>query len=235
LNTATSNRALALRFLTSYIKEQRGGTGVHVFTGTPITNTLAEIYHQMYYVMDDVMRLNKVDTWDGFFKAFANTIADVEVTATNEYENVERLAAFINVSELRRMAGQYMDIVFADDMPEFKPRTTDSGKDMKAPDLTDAERKELLDGRRDPTLEKPLQGRPYKQVIHDIAPMGADQKRILSDVVSYARIFKNAGGKARREIMLSKRHNKSVATRVGVASSSANSSGSSAATDNVRA
>jgi N12 class adenine-specific DNA methylase len=202
LNTATSNRALALRFLTSYIKEQRGGTGVHVFTGTPITNTLAEIYHQMYYVMDDVMRLNKVDTWDGFFKAFANTIADVEVTATNEYENVERLAAFINVSELRRMAGQYMDIVFADDMPEFKPRTTDSGKDMRAPDLTDAERKELLDGRRDPTPDKPLQGRPYKQVIHDIAPMGADQKRILSDVVSYARIFKNAGGKARREIML---------------------------------
>jgi N12 class adenine-specific DNA methylase len=202
LNTATSNRALALRFLTSYIKEQRGGTGVHVFTGTPITNTLAEIYHQMYYVMDDVMRLNKVDTWDGFFKAFANTIADVEVTATNEYENVERLAAFINVSELRRMAGQYMDIVFADDMPEFKPRTTDSGKDMRAPDLTDAERKELLDGRRDPTPDKPLQGRPYKQVIHDIAPMGADQKRILGDVVSYARIFKNAGGKARREIML---------------------------------
>jgi N12 class adenine-specific DNA methylase len=202
LNTATSNRALALRFLTSYIKEQRGGTGVHVFTGTPITNTLAEIYHQMYYVMDDVMRVNRVDTWDGFFKAFANTIADVEVTATNEYENVERLAAFINVSELRRMAGQYMDIVFADDMPEFKPRTTDSGKDMKAPDLTDAERKELLDGRRDPTPEKPLQGRPYKQVIHDIAPMGDDQKRILGDVVSYARVFKNAGGKKRREIML---------------------------------
>lgn len=196
LNKGTSDRSLALRFLTNYVKGQRGGTGVHVFTGTPLTNTLTEIYHQMYYAMDDVMRVNRVDTWDGFFKAFANTISDVEVTSTNEYENVERLAAFINVSELRRMAGQYMDIVFADDMPEFKPRTTASGKDMNSKDLTDKDRAELLDGRNDEP-----QGRPYKKVVHDIGPMGADQKRILQQTVSYARAFKAAGGKARREIM----------------------------------
>lgn len=196
LNKGTSDRSLALRFLTNYVKGQRGGTGVHVFTGTPLTNTLTEIYHQMYYAMDDVMRVNKVDTWDGFFKAFANTISDVEVTSTNEYENVERLAAFINVSELRRMAGQYMDIVFADDMPEFKPRTTASGKDMNSKDLTDKERAELLDGRNDDP-----QGRPYKKVVHDIGPMGTDQKRILQQSVRYARDFKAAGGKARREIM----------------------------------
>jgi N12 class adenine-specific DNA methylase len=196
LNKGTSDRSLSLRFLTNYVKGQRGGTGVHVFTGTPLTNTLTEIYHQMYYAMDDVMRVNKVDTWDGFFKTFANTISDVEVTSTNEYESVERLAAFINVSELRRMAGQYMDIVFADDMPEFKPRVTASGKDMSAKDLTDAEKAELLDGRNDDP-----QGRPYKKVVHDIGPMGTDQQRILQETVGYARAFKNAGGKARREIM----------------------------------
>ena len=197
LNTGTSNKSLALRFLTSYVKAQRGGTGVHVFTGTPITNTLSEIYHQMFYAMDDVMRQNSVDTWDGFFKTFADTIADVELTSTGDFENVERLAAFINVSELRRMAGQYMDIVFAKDMPEFKPRATESGKIITDQNLSAKERDYLENGR----MDRP-EGRPYKQVINDIGPMGTDQKRILDEVIYYANVFKSAGGKQRREIML---------------------------------
>lgn len=198
LNTGTSNKSLALRFLTSHVKKQRGGTGVHVFTGTPITNTLAEIYHQMFYVMDDIMAQNRVDSWDGFFKTFADTISDVELTSTSEFENVERLAAFINVSELRRMAGQFLDIVFASDMPEFTPRATDGGKTISAPDLTVVERDFLENGR----MENPV-GRPYKRIINDIGPMGQDQKRILQEVVGHARAFKAANGKARREIMMS--------------------------------
>ncbi|MCA0421944.1 MAG: hypothetical protein LCH61_01245 [Proteobacteria bacterium] len=197
LNTGTSNKSLALRFLTSYVKKQRGGTGVHVFTGTPITNTLAEIYHQMFYVMDDIMAQNRVDTWDGFFKTFADTIADVELTSTSEFENVERLAAFINVSELRRMAGQFLDIVFASDMPEFTPRATDSGKTISAPDLTADERDFLENGR----VDNPV-GRPYKRIVNDIGPMGQDQKRILQEVVGHARAFKAADGRLRRAIMM---------------------------------
>jgi N12 class adenine-specific DNA methylase len=56
LNTGTSDRSIALRFLTDYVKKLNDGRGVHIFTGTPITNTLAEIYNMQRYVMDDVMR-----------------------------------------------------------------------------------------------------------------------------------------------------------------------------------
>lgn len=197
LNKGTSARSMQMKFLTRYVKSMRGGDGIHTFTGTPITNTLTEIYHQMTYVMDDVMRENYVDTWDGFFKTFADSIADIEVTSAGDYENVERLAAFVNVSELRRMAGQYLDIVFADEMPEFTPRTTASGKTIKSPDLTEEERDFLENGR----TENPM-GRPYKKIIHDIGAMGEDQRAILEEVMGYARAFREADGKTRREIML---------------------------------
>lgn len=197
LNKSVSSRSLQLKFLTDYVKGINGGKGVHVFTGTPITNTLAEIYHQMRYTMDDVMKQSDVYEWDGFFNTFAASIPDIELTASGDYESVERLSAFVNVAELRRMAGQFMDIVFADDMPEFTPRATSTGKNLKNGTLTEAERRELTEGM---VKGQPI-GRPYKKVIHDIAEMEPVQRRILDEVVSHARKFRTATGKTKMEIM----------------------------------
>lgn len=197
LNTATSNRSIALNFLTSYVKRNRGGQGTYLFTGTPITNTLTEIFNMQRYVMDDVMAKDGIDQWDAWFNTFANASSDVELNAAGEYEPVTRLASFVNVAELRRMAGQFLDIVFADDMPEFKPRETPSGKKITDPDLTEDERANLVDGRADNPI-----GRPYKKIINDVAPMGAAQAGIMDILVERSKKFRNAAKKERRELML---------------------------------
>lgn len=197
LNTATSNRGLAMSFLTNYIKKINGGKGVHLFTGTPITNTLSETFHMMRYVMDDEMRRDGLQNWDGWFNTFASETNDIEITAAGEYEPVTRLASFINVADLRRMMAPYTDIVFADDMPEFKPRKTRSGKTM-ADTLTDSERAELLQGRDEEAV-----GRPYKKVVVDSAEMTPDQAAIMALLTERARRFRAASRKERREIMLS--------------------------------
>lgn len=200
LNTASSNQSISLMFLTDYVKKINNGKGVHIFTGTPITNTLTEIYNMMRYIMDDQMERDGVRDWDAWFGTFADATSDVELTATGEYEPVTRLASFVNVAELRRMIGQYMDIVFADDMPEFKPRSTSNGKTLSSENLTDAERDHLLNGR----TENPV-GRPYKKVVTDVAEMTSDQKEILSKLQGYAATFKRASKKDRREMMLAGR------------------------------
>lgn len=197
LNTQSSNRSIALRFLTDYVKRLNGGNGVHIFTGTPITNTLTEIYNMMRYVMDRDMEQDGVKDWDSWFNTFADSSTDVELSATADYEPVTRLAAFVNVAELRRMAGSVMDIVFAKDMPEFKPRRTPDGKTMESKDLTPRDREILLNGR----TEKP-EGRPYKKVIMDTGPLGTEQKVILERLVELARQFKGATGKQRREWLM---------------------------------
>lgn len=200
LNTASSSQSISLMFLTDYVKKINNGKGVHIFTGTPITNTLTEIYNMMRYIMDDQMERDGVRDWDAWFGTFADATSDVELTATGEYEPVTRLASFVNVAELRRMIGQYMDIVFADDMPEFKPRSTSNGKTLSSENLTDAERDHLLNGR----TENPV-GRPYKKVVTDVAEMTSDQKEILSKLQGYAATFKRASKKDRREMMLAGR------------------------------
>jgi len=200
LNTTASGRSIGLNFLASYIKEQNNGKGVHIFTGTPITNTLNEIYNHMRYVMSSEMEKADVLSWDSWFNTFASVESDIERTSSGEYEMVSRLSGFHNVSELRKFAGQYMDIVFAEDMPEFVPRTTKSGKDLHSNDLTDAEREELVNGRVD---EGSPSGRPYKKLVNEVADMSEEQRGILQTLVARAKSYKEASGKERMEIRLS--------------------------------
>lgn len=195
LNTQSSNRSIALQFITRYIRANNFGGNVHTFTGTPITNTLTEIFHQMRYVMEDEMKAAGVESWDGWFGSFAKEVQDVELSAAGEYEAINRLAGFINVPELRRMIGQYMDVVFADDMPEMQPRKV-NGKTLTSADLTEAERAELLNGRTESAAD-----RPYKKVVNVTSDLTAEQSSIFSELQGYARSWRSMSGKQRKEAM----------------------------------
>ncbi|WP_422932569.1 PLxRFG domain-containing protein [Sphingobium cupriresistens] len=195
LNTQTSNRSIALSFMTRYVRAQNAGGNVHLFTGTPITNTLTEVFHMMRYIMQEEMQAAGVDQWDGWFGSFAREVMDVEQNAAAEYEAVTRLAGFINVPELRRMIGQYMDVVFAEDMPEMQPRRTSSGKTM-ADELTEAERAELLNGRTENAKD-----RPYKKVINVTSDLTDAQKTIFEQLRGYARAWRSMSGKERKDAM----------------------------------
>lgn len=196
LNTQVSGRSIALQFLTRYVRQMNNGGNVHTFTGTPITNTITEIYHQMRYVMENEMDDANVADWDGWFGSFATEVQDVELSAAGDYEMVTRLAGFVNVPELRQMVGQYMDTVFADDMPEMQPRKTKSGKQLTDETINEAERAELLNGRTEDAKD-----RPYKKVINASADMTVRQQEVFSQLQGYAQDWRNASGKERRELM----------------------------------
>ena len=96
LNTSSNKRSVNLQLLTRYVRRMNNGGNVHTFTGTPITNTLTEIFHQMRYVMEEEMQKLGVGSWDGWFGSFATDISDIELSATGEYQLVTRLAGFVN-------------------------------------------------------------------------------------------------------------------------------------------
>lgn len=195
LNTQVSQQSIGLQFLTRYVRQINNGGNVHTFTGTPITNTITEIYHQMRYVMESEMEQAGVADWDGWFGSFATEVQDVELSAAGDYEMVTRLAGFVNVPELRQMAGQYMDTVFAEDMPEMKPREV-NGKRLGDDSLTDKERAELLNGRTEGAKD-----RPYKKVVNESADMTDKQSEVFREIQGYAKDWRDAGGKQRMEWM----------------------------------
>ena len=197
LNTATSNRSIGLGFLTSYVKRANSGRNVYLFTGTPITNSLNEIFNQSRYFMDDRLEQAGVKQWDAWFNTFAAAQPDVELTAGGQFENVTRLASFVNTDELVRMMSEFTDVVQAKDMPEFVDRTTKNGKTLKSPDLTADERDFLTNGR---TPNPP--GRPYKKIITDVGEMSPAQREVLDDVRARIAEFKAMDGKGRYEAMM---------------------------------
>ncbi|WP_162900274.1 PLxRFG domain-containing protein [Acinetobacter sp. SWAC57] len=196
LNTSSNKRSVNLQLLTRYVRRMNNGGNVHTFTGTPITNTLTEIYHQMRYVMEEEMQKLNVAAWDGWFGSFATDITDIELSATGEYQLVTRLAGFVNVPELRKMIGQFMDIVFANDMPEMQPRKTKTGKVLSDEGLSEAEKAELLNGRTEGAKD-----RPYKKVINVTTEMSPKQEKALERIQGLAKEWEQATGKQKREWM----------------------------------
>ncbi len=195
LQTSTSDRSIAMMFLTKYVRSMNNGANVHLFTGTPITNTMTEVFHMMRYMMQEEMKDASLADWDGWFGSFAREVDDVDLTSTGEYEAVTRLQSFINVPELRRMIGQYMDVVFSDDMPEMKPREI-NGKTMADKTLTEAERGQLLNGRTENA-----QDRPYKKVVNESSDMSPEQAHVFSQVQQYANTWKQMSKKDRKAAM----------------------------------
>lgn len=207
LNKDTSDRSINMMFMLKYITETRNGEGVHLFTGTPITNTLNEVYNMMRYIMPREMKAEGLFHWDSWFASFAAEQAEIEVTSAGDYDSISRLSSFINVPELRRVAGQFMDLVFADEMPEFAPRKTKSGKTLAGgpvqlktrsrawmfENLTEEEKDELLNGRSDDPV-----GRPYKQVKTVVIPMTDAQFEIRVDLQQRAQRWKKGTPLQRR-------------------------------------
>lgn len=197
LQTQTSNRSIAMMFLTRYVRNMNNGANVHLFTGTPITNTMTEVFHMMRYMMLEEMQESALADWDGWFGSFAREVNDVELNPAGEYEAVTRLQSFINVPELRRMIGQYMDVVFAEDMPEMKLRLVD-GKRLTDKDLTEKQRAEILNGRTERAKD-----RPYKKVVNENSDMTPEQNAVFQQVQGWARSWRSMTKKDRKEAMLS--------------------------------
>ena len=193
LQTSTSGKSIALKFLTDHIKNQRDGKGVHLFTGTPITNTLTEIFHMQRYVMSKEMEDLGINEWDAWFNTFADAVTDIEISATGEFESVQRLSEFVNVAELRRIFDQHLDVVFANEMPEFTPRVTDSGKAINDKTLTDEERDFLENG-----FMPGVQGLPYRKVIVADAEMSPNQEKMQADLAERAMAFKSMSDKDKK-------------------------------------
>lgn len=140
LQKSESGRGFNLGLLTDYVQMNNDGKGVHLFTGTPVTNTLNEVFNMMRYTMNSLMGESGINNFDDWYNQFATSYSETEPTSGGTYEEVMRLRGFINVPELARMAGRVFDVVRADDMPEFVPRK-----------------------QKDGMMENPV-GRPHKQI-----------------------------------------------------------------------
>lgn len=123
--TARAERATNMHIRIETLREKHGESRILAASGTPITNTVAEIYNLMRYTMPESLEKRGIDNFDAFAKTFTETTAKMEATVTGDYKPQIRLAKFINVQELRRLAGEVLDVVKAEEAGIVRPKRKD--------------------------------------------------------------------------------------------------------------
>jgi len=98
-----------------YLDELTGGRGVCFATGTPISNTMVEMYTMQKYLQYDTLKRNDLIHFDSWASTFGETVTAIELAPEGTgYRAKTRFAKFYNLPELMAMFKECADIQTAD-------------------------------------------------------------------------------------------------------------------------
>ena len=122
LQQGNAKRALRLKMKTEYLQEKNGGRGVFFATGTPVQNTMAELYTMIKYVAPDVLERAGIRFFDDWAANFGATITAMELSADGRsFKARTKFARFQNVPELMQMFRTFADVKTAADLNLPRP------------------------------------------------------------------------------------------------------------------
>jgi hypothetical protein len=117
-----SRRAMDLYIKTQWLDSQKPGRS-HVFaSGTPVTNTLGELYSLMRFFMEAQMDEEGIRYFDAWANMFGVVKPGYEMNAAGRYEVVERFSQFVNVPELMSRVRTFMDVLTMSHLGAFVKR-----------------------------------------------------------------------------------------------------------------
>ena len=98
-----------------YLDEITGGRGTVFATGTPISNSMVELYTIQRYLQYNTLVKNNLQHFDSWASTFGETVTAVELTPEGTgYRAKTRFAKFYNLPELMAMFKEVADIKTAD-------------------------------------------------------------------------------------------------------------------------
>src|SRR3984885_13856189 len=99
LPNTESNRALDMYIKTRYLAERNGG--IVFATGTPISNTMAEMYTLQRYLAPETLKAAGVEHFDAWAANFGEPVTSLELAPDGSgYRMHTRFAKFVNLPEL---------------------------------------------------------------------------------------------------------------------------------------
>ncbi len=124
-NQQGSNRARDLFIKTRYLHQNN--KKIMFLTGTPIANSLSEMYHLQRYLTPDVLKERGLEFFDDWAKTYGEVVNDFELdTSAQSYKMINRFSKFSDVQGLSTMYRAFADIVSNDDIlkhnPHFVPK-----------------------------------------------------------------------------------------------------------------
>ena len=180
LSTTDAQKSSDMLLKCRYMDEITGGKGVVFATGTPVSNSMTELYTMQRYLQQATLKRQGLNHFDNWASTFGETVTGIELAPEGTgYRARTRFSNFFNLPELMAMFHETADIKTADQLnlpaPEVeyhveKSEPTGHQKDM----VQELSRRaaEIHFGRVDPRRDNML------KVTSDGRKLGLDQRTI---------------------------------------------------------
>ena len=117
LSTTDAQKSSDMLLKCRYIDELTHGKGVTFATGTPVSNSMTELYTMMRYLQHDMLKRNSLTHFDCWASAFGETTTAIELAPEGTgYRARTRFAKFFNLPELMNLFREAADIKTADQL-----------------------------------------------------------------------------------------------------------------------
>ena len=183
VQTTAAQKSEDILMKTQYLNETYGTKNILFATGTPVTNSMTELYTMQRYLRPDLLDKARLQTFDDWAGNFGEVVSQLELKPAGDgFRTKKRFAKFTNLPELMQMYKEFADIRTADmlklDVPELeggKPQTIVAKPNdfQKAYMQVLAQRSEdIHSGSIDPTVDNML------KVTHEARLLGLDARAI---------------------------------------------------------
>lgn len=117
-----SQRALDLFMKVEYLRSKKPGRSLVAASGTPVTNTMGELFTSQRFFQPEQMKEDGLENFDAWSSQYGDIVTGFEQNAAGGYEMVARFAKFQNVPELMRRVRSFMDILTSSNLGELVKR-----------------------------------------------------------------------------------------------------------------
>jgi N12 class adenine-specific DNA methylase len=123
IQTGGSERAYDVYMKATYLHERHPGHGVTFATGTPISNTMVEMYTMQRFLDPEGLRQRGLEHFDAWAATFGEVIDTMEISPDGaSLRPRSRFARFTNLPELQRMFRAFADVQTAEMLDLPRPR-----------------------------------------------------------------------------------------------------------------
>ncbi len=115
ISQSSSQRASDMLMKCQFMQEVQDGGGVVFATGTPISNSMSEMYVMQRYLQPDALSEMSIASFDEWASTFGEVVASLEATPEGGgYKMKSRFAKFHNLPELMNLFSEVADIQTSD-------------------------------------------------------------------------------------------------------------------------
>ena len=184
LSTSEAQKSTDMFLKCRYMDELTAGRGVVFATGTPVSNSMTEMYTMQRYLQYDTLKKQNMTHFDAWASTFGETTTAIELAPEGTgYRARTRFAKFFNLPELMTMFKEVADIKTADQLqlptPQVKYETVVVRPTAQQEEMVQAlsERAAAVhSGSVDPSVDNML------RITSDGRKLGLDQRIINPDL-----------------------------------------------------